>query len=121
MAERYLRSDKESSLLQNVIIPRVRHIHARIGTCQAPQVADPEDPHVHEAVERCMGLWGDVWRNGRPDVHGDTCLRFVTPEFGPTPYTPMVKGEAVSNVRTICDAMVQRLHDAFQSIWLTKK
>ena len=60
-SERLLDTPAEVELLREVIAPAVDHIHARIGTPQAPQVSDIGAMHCAGAAERHYSFWEDVW------------------------------------------------------------
>jgi len=66
-------------------IRRSRHIHARVGFEQGPQVGDPRDPQWKYAVDRFLGWWDRIVAvNARRG-----CKIFpITTEFGPVPYMP---------------------------------
>jgi sugar phosphate isomerase/epimerase len=63
-----------------------RHVHARVGFDQGPQVGDPRG----EAFERWLDIHVELWRRivaarkaeRRPFLT-------ITPEFGPAPYMPL--------------------------------
>ena len=61
------------------------YIHARVGTAQHIQVADPEDPAVAPEVEAFMDWWQHIAR--RMAVRGIDVR--ACPEFGPPPYLPL--------------------------------
>ena len=74
----------KDELLENVI-KQSKHIHARVGHAEGPQVNDPEAPEWKSALDRHMNIWETVikkeWENGR-DVFT------ITTEFGPPNYLP---------------------------------
>lgn len=79
------------SLLENQnenlakVIARTRHIHARIGHAEGPQVNDPEAPEWQKALERHL----DIWEKAIQKRWGESELPFtVTTEFGPPTYMP---------------------------------
>ncbi|HAT31084.1 MAG TPA: xylose isomerase [Janthinobacterium sp.] len=65
-------------------LPRVRHIHARVGHAQGPQVIDFRAPEAQEALAAHLAWWDTIvalrLAAGAPRL----CM---TPEFGPAPYT----------------------------------
>jgi sugar phosphate isomerase/epimerase len=65
------------------IIPRVDHIHARVGHPQGPQISDPRVPEWRGAVTHHLQWWDAIinyhLEAGSPYVT-------ITPEFGPAPY-----------------------------------
>lgn len=78
-----LLEDQENLLRQ--IIPHIVHLHARVGSSQAPQVNNPMAPEWAETLN-CYTQW---WRSviDYRTKKGDS-LFTVTPEFGPAPYMP---------------------------------
>ncbi|OBV39824.1 sugar phosphate isomerase/epimerase family protein [Janthinobacterium psychrotolerans] len=64
-------------------LPRVRHIHARVGHAQGPQVAHFRAPEAKEALDAHLAWWDTVVALRR--AAGAELLTF-TPEFGPAPY-----------------------------------
>lgn len=82
--ERLLDTQAESDLLRSIVAPAVDHIHARIGTPQAPQVAAPSPGATTEpAAERFYSWWADVWaaREARSVSSRDATLT-ATVEYG---------------------------------------
>jgi hypothetical protein len=65
-------------------LPHVRHIHARVGHPQGPQVADFRAPEAQAALEAHLSWWDEVIRLRR--AAGAEYMT-LTPEFGPVPYT----------------------------------
>ncbi|MCP4975060.1 MAG: sugar phosphate isomerase/epimerase [Maribacter sp.] len=67
------------------VVNKSKHIHARVGHAEGPQVNDPEAPEWRSALDRHMDIWESVirkeWENGR-DVFT------ITTEFGPPNYLP---------------------------------
>ena len=82
--ERLLDTEEESALLDEVIAPAVDHVHARIGTPQAPQVADVASCTVRAAAERHYAWWETVWatREAR-SISGRSAVATATLEYGP--------------------------------------
>ena len=76
-----LLQDQEEML--GKIIPRIFHIHARIGHEQAPQVNNPFAPEWGDHLNRFIEWWQEII-----DYHRDTREITITPEFGPVPYMP---------------------------------
>lgn len=68
-------------------INQTRHIHARVGFAEGPQIADPRAPEWKSAVELSLGLWKRIIDSRRRA--GDDSLT-ITPEFGPPPYMPTI-------------------------------
>ena len=70
-------------LLQQ-IIPRVDHIHARVGFAEGPQVNNPASPEWKSALTTHLDIWEHTIRNSGQEVYT------ITTEFGPPPYLPTV-------------------------------
>jgi sugar phosphate isomerase/epimerase len=83
VAESYL-ADQPKAL--SLALERTRHIHARVGFTEGPQVADPRDPIWKEALQFHLNCWDKVVDLRRSA--GDTYCT-VTTEFGPFPYLPL--------------------------------
>ncbi|MDP4261342.1 MAG: sugar phosphate isomerase/epimerase [Bacteroidota bacterium] len=64
-------------------IQQARHIHARVGHAQGPQVWEPSAPEYAEALEAHLKIW-DKWIQTRLQEGTTDCT--ITPEFGPPPY-----------------------------------
>ena len=64
-------------------LPHIRHIHARVGHAQGPQVAEFRAPEAKEALDAHLAWWDTVVALRR--AAGAELLTF-TPEFGPAPY-----------------------------------
>ena len=75
--------DQESIL--NKIFPKIKHIHARIGFEQSPQVNDPFAPEWANYLDRYLSWWNQIIR-----IHEKRGLKeiLITPECGPYPYMP---------------------------------
>jgi sugar phosphate isomerase/epimerase len=66
-------------------IAATRHVHARVGFAQGPQVNDPRAPEWQEALDVHLRCWDEVVNRHRQ--LGRSMLTF-TVEFGPFPYMP---------------------------------
>lgn len=64
---------------------RTKHIHARIGYAEGPQVNDPRAPEWKQAVDQHLQWWDTVVQNAI--AKGEKQLTFLT-EFGPADYLP---------------------------------
>jgi sugar phosphate isomerase/epimerase len=73
-------------ILKQAIL-RSRHIHARVGFEQGPQVPDPRAPEWQYAVSKFQGWWDEIISINR-DL--GTTIMPVTTEFGPVPYMPTI-------------------------------
>ncbi|MFL6658572.1 MAG: sugar phosphate isomerase/epimerase family protein [Massilia sp.] len=65
-------------------IPHMRHIHARVGHPQGPQVSDFRAPEWAAAREAHLDWWDRIVAARK--AAGATYMT-LTPEFGPAPYT----------------------------------
>jgi sugar phosphate isomerase/epimerase len=84
VAESLLHNQQEATELA---IKHTGHIHARVGSEQGPQVADPSLPEYKEALTFHLNCWDKVVANHKSE------LLTITPEFGPTPYMPPNQSE----------------------------
>lgn len=63
-----------------------RHIHARVGFDEGPQISDPRNPAHAAWLERFTGWWKRILELRR----AEGCDWFtISPEFGPYPYMPL--------------------------------
>jgi sugar phosphate isomerase/epimerase len=65
------------------IAPRVRHIHARVGYDQGPQVPHPAAPEYAYALKAHQACWERFWD---AQHHRNFDVTTLTPEFGPDGY-----------------------------------
>jgi hypothetical protein len=65
------------------ITPRTRHVHARVGFQEGPQVPDPRGPLWAPYLEGYKKWWRAIYQ-ARVDAGADTVS--TTPEFGPWMY-----------------------------------
>ena len=65
------------------IFPRIKHIHARIGFEQSPQVNNPFAPEWEDNLNQFTVWWQQII-NEHQNMEEFT----ITPEFGPYPYMP---------------------------------
>lgn len=93
-------------------IPHVRHIHARVGHPQGPQVGDFRAPESAAALERHLGWWDRIVEQRKAAGAASMTL---TPEFGPAPYTSSLpfSGELVSDPWELNVAMLQLLRERY--------
>ncbi len=80
VSESYLQ-DQQATV--EMAIQHTRHIHARVGHTQGPQVYEPAAPEYAEALEAHLKIW-DRWIEIRIKEGATSCT--ITPEFGPPPY-----------------------------------
>lgn len=84
VAERLLADRADDMALAN---DRARHVHARVGHPEGPQVNDPRSPANADAVAAHESWWADIFLGRAADGSGRIT---VTPEYGPPPYMPTV-------------------------------
>ncbi|TKK65564.1 sugar phosphate isomerase/epimerase [Ilyomonas limi] len=77
-----LLEDQQSTI--DITLPRVDHVHARIGHPEGPQVNDPRAPEWDEAVKAHFAWWDKIVALKKQQ--GDTLT--VLTEFGPPTYMP---------------------------------
>lgn len=68
----------------SMVLPRVDHVHARIGHPEGPQVNDPRAPEWEPAVKAHFAWWDTVVETKKKE--GKTLT--VLTEFGPPDYMP---------------------------------
>lgn len=112
VAERLLEDRADDMSLAN---GRARHIHARVGFAEGPQVNDPRSPANAAAVAAHEAWWADIVRARLADGSGRLT---VTPEFGPPPYMPTVPfTEApVTDLWDVCAWGAARFRELFASV-----
>lgn len=94
--------------------PYVKHIHARVGFEEGPQVNDPRDPKWASHVEAHMGVWEDIWRHH--EKRGEKYVT-VTPEHGPQDYQhcmPYTQEDLAGNWQ-VNDWVGERIRERFDS------
>jgi sugar phosphate isomerase/epimerase len=98
---------------------RADHIHARVGTEEAPQVSDIRAPEALPYVLAFERWWDIVWDEQLK--RGETASTFC-PEFGPPPYLPTLpySGEPVADLAAICEWQRQRQLSRF-SAWIASR
>lgn len=87
-------SDPELERAVAAILPRVRHIHARVGHEQGPQVPSIAGPQWGPYLQSYLRWWDRAMAYAGRNLLSDFTL---TPEFGPPPYawTTGLTGEAL--------------------------
>jgi hypothetical protein len=110
VAERLL-DDGDAPVLSR-IFPRVRHLHARVGHSQGPQVSDPRAPEWAEALAAHERWWDAIWAEQERAGLAATTL---TPEFGPPPYMPTLPHtrQPVADLAEICQWQADRQAQRF--------
>jgi hypothetical protein len=67
------------------VVGHARHVHARVGHAQAPQVPDLRDPVWREQLARHLELWRRIAERAAAAGHD---VLTITSEYGPPPYLP---------------------------------
>jgi len=76
----------------NLALNQTRHIHARIGFEQGPQVPDFTLPQYQESLQFHLECWDKIVLNHKKN---DRAMLPITTEFGPPPYMQVIsKGDA---------------------------
>ena len=78
--ERQLSNDWEMVL---EVARHAKHIHARVGYDQGPQVPHPAAPEYRSALEAHQRCWAAIWNEQRSQGYQHSTM---TPEFGPDGY-----------------------------------
>jgi sugar phosphate isomerase/epimerase len=101
-----LLQDQDEAL--ELAISRTRHLHARVGHEEGPQVPDPRAEAWRGHTERFLQIWDRVY--AAAEQRGDTVLT-VDPEFGPPNYlwTDPADGRHLADQHEICDWMKNTL------------
>ena len=84
VSESYL-EDQQAAV--NETINHTRHIHARVGHTEGPQVWDPANEEYAEALQQHLLIWDKCVALAKQE---NRAYFSITPEFGPPPY--MAKG-----------------------------
>src|SRR5205085_5995170 len=80
VSESYL-EDQQAAV--DLAIRFTRHIHARVGHIEGPQVWEPAAPEYAQALQAHLAIW-DKWILHMKQLGAEYCT--ITPEFGPPPY-----------------------------------
>lgn len=97
--------DQDDSL--SLAILRTRHLHARVGHEEGPQVPDPRVPMWAGHTARFLEIWDRVLEARQRGAEVLT----VDPEFGPPHYlwTDPASGLPLADQHEICDWMMETL------------
>ncbi|MFD2598667.1 sugar phosphate isomerase/epimerase family protein [Sphingobacterium corticis] len=112
VSESYLEDQQDAV---DLAIQHTRHIHARVGHTQGPQVLDPSAPENREALQHHLNWW-DRWVS-RLDADG-VKIATITPEFGPYPYLPFkpFTKEPISDQYAVNLWMMNHLKKRYEAI-----
>lgn len=85
VTESLLDSKQDRNWLQNEVVPRVCHVHARIGSPQQSQLSMSSCKDIHEMqyFQHCRLRFEEIWKLCRK-----TGCETFTVEYGPPPYAP---------------------------------
>jgi sugar phosphate isomerase/epimerase len=93
-------------------LPHARHIHARVGHAQGPQVSDFRAPQWTDELDAHLQWWDRI-----VDLRAQAGASYMTltPEFGPAPYTAALpySGTLVSDAWELNVAMLQLLRQRY--------
>lgn len=97
---------------------RCRHLHARVGHEQGPQVADPRAAEATRYLNAHENWWEMIWMAQKAS---GLKVSTLTPEFGPPPYLPVMPytQKPVANLEDICDWMARRQAARFGALFPT--
>lgn len=105
--------DEEPELLA-LVAQRARHVHARIGYEQGPQVPHPAAPEYAHALAAHERWWDEIWK---AQSEKGTAVLTMTPEFGPDGYlqaAPFTQKPA-ANLNEINHWMAARQRERFRN------
>ncbi len=77
---------QDQAAILKMVFPHIRHIHARIGFEQGPQVNDPFAPEWDAHRNTYFHWWKDILALQKEKQDFFT----ITPECGPAPYMPLL-------------------------------
>lgn len=98
----------------DIAIQRTRHIHARVGYTEGPQVPDPRVPEWQQALQAHLNWWDQVIFHRQSE--GSPSLT-ITPEFGPYPYLvelPITR-QPITNQWDVNQWMMRFLRERYQA------
>lgn len=98
-----------------MVAERARHMHARVGYAQGPQVPDPRVPAYQSELSAHEDWWAACWQAALARAE----LEFsATPEFGPDGYLQLhpVSGEPVADLAELNRWMSGRLRQRFAAL-----
>jgi hypothetical protein len=105
--------DDEAAL--DLALERARHVHARVGYAQGPQVADPRAPEYEPELRAHEGWWLRAAEGAR--ARGEATFT-VTPEFGPDGYLQCApySGVPVADLAPLNRWMASRLRETLAAV-----
>jgi sugar phosphate isomerase/epimerase len=91
--------EPEINKVVTTLASRVRHVHARVGFEEGPQILDPRLPNWKPYLDGYSNWWTQVYTHAKN--RGDSVFS-TTPEFGPPGYAWIdLNGATVSNVWSV--------------------
>ena len=101
------------SEMMDIAIEHTDHIHARVGSCEAPQVADPRKGVGLKWTE-LFDLWWDRVIEAR--LAEKKPFLTINPEFGPPPYQPVdpTDDSPLADIWDVCLWMTERFRDRWR-------
>jgi hypothetical protein len=93
---------------------RADHIHTRVGTEEAPQVADVRAPEALPYLQAFERWWEIVWEE---QLARGVTVTTLCPEFGPPPYLPTLpySRKPVADLAELCDWQRDRQEAHFKA------
>jgi hypothetical protein len=90
-----------------------RHLHARVGFAEGPQVPDPSAPEYAAELSAHEAWWDQIWQSQEERGFTHSTL---TPEFGPPPYMHTLPHThvPVADLAAVCDGMACRQRERFR-------
>jgi hypothetical protein len=103
--------DEEPGLLA-LLATRTRHLHARVGYAQGPQVPHPAAPEYRRALDAHERWWSEVWH---AQAAAGCAATTMAPEFGPDGYlhTQPFTAEPIASLDEINAWMARRQRARF--------
>lgn len=104
---------QDQQAIIDVLIPKVKYIHARVGHEHSPQVNDPKAPEWGGHVQRFLTWWDAIVEHNFTAGNSEM---FICPEFGPVPYMPTMpySREPLADQWELNDWMMNLLRDRYQ-------
>lgn len=114
VTESLLDSKQDRKWLENEVVPRVCHVHARIGTPQQSQLpflsmSSCKDTHEAHYYQDCRVRFEEIWKLCRR-----TGCETFTIEYGPPPYAPFTTSD--ESLSTMIRAEAHRLRGVLEHI-----
>jgi sugar phosphate isomerase/epimerase len=109
-------NDKRLNEIIDLIIPRVRHIHARVGHEQSIQVSDPRSEEWTGHVQGFLEMWTRIWKYQVENKIDCTVLC----EHGPFPYQPSLphnNNTPLANLEEVNDFICTTVKEKFETIF----